>query len=140
MNEVIKRGFSFYLKLSVVLFAVVSAYSYIVYTSAGGSTKSGIYYSIVGAILMGCATFFIKRRSKDWLMLAEVALLSASFALFIASDDVILTFVDYIYKIDYWGNTALIPNIISTAVFFLISVALAVVVCFIDKHNENQEG
>jgi hypothetical protein len=102
--------------------------------------KSGIYFAVIAAVVTGCAAVFTSGRLQDWLLLAEVVLLSTGFALFVASDDVILTFVDYLFKIDYWGNTALLPNIMMTAVLFLISTLLAVAVCFLAKTNTKNGG
>ncbi|MDR1641016.1 MAG: hypothetical protein LBT59_15080 [Clostridiales bacterium] len=136
MSDFAKRGLSFYLNIAVVLFAVISTFSYIAYTSAGGSAKYGIYFVAVAAVVTGCVSLLVQNKYSDLILLLGSGFLSAGFALFVTSDDVILTFVDYIFKINYWGNTELIPNIITTAVLFLVASALAILGCFVARTNK----
>lgn len=138
MNKVLEfvksRSLIFWLRVVTMIFAVAP----IVYMIGRIEFERKYLISVILAGLAFVAQIlscvFEKKRGGDYIELAGVILLCAEFAVFISAG--ILSIVDFIYGINFWGDATQFPFILTFGLLLLAATVISVVCCFLGKTNE----
>ena len=129
MSMIKKTTINGVLDILSALFTIVSIAMYAVYCRTG--TNNPLVYTVLaGAVVLAAVTFLIQKEWTIWVRILRVICLSLSIGLFIASAESVLSFTDYIFKIDYWGNAELVPEIIRTAVSMILALICTMITCY----------
>ncbi|MBO4990377.1 MAG: hypothetical protein J6D37_08615 [Clostridia bacterium] len=138
MNKVLEfvksRSWIFWLRIVMMVFAVAP----IVYMIGRSGVESKYILSVVFAglalVAQILACVFEKKRGGDYIELAGVVLLCSEFATFLSAG--ILSIVDFIYGINFWGDATQFPFILIFGLLLLAATVISVVCCFLGKTNE----
>lgn len=131
------RSGSFYMCLCSIPLTIVAFILYLTYTSIG-SMNGMVLALLILSLVAQVSLLFWRNAQAIWLRIAAIALLCIAFGLFVDNDEVILSFTDYVFSIDYWGNAALVPYVIRASIFMLSSVLVLVVSCFFKQDEKRQ--
>ena len=119
-----------YMSIVVTFITLASLLLYFMYVSEGGIYNSLIIVPMIIALLLGIGEVVATYKIKNILVLAKVVAMSVAFGFFATGNDVVLSFVDFIFGIDFWGNADLIPQILKVGISMLLGILLSVIMCF----------
>lgn len=122
-----KKSKAFYLHCVTVLLTIVTLILYIIFISGSAVTDALVLSALVAALLIEILAVIFHRVWAEWLLLLVCIALSVAAGAFMTNEEVILSFTDFIFNIDYWGNAALVPNMIVIAVFAIAAIAFSVI-------------
>ena len=120
-----------YLNIIALLATVIalSLYSLAV-TSYLGSVDSRIIAFFIISILLEIAVILLH---SEWVRATEIIiafLCTAISMMIVTHNDVVMSFVDLVNNIDYFGNAAMIPSVITTILFSFLSALLCAISAF----------
>lgn len=130
------RTISFYLRIVAAVLALVPLFYM--------GTRITIESEYIGAIVCGVlgiavhiAAFFFEGKSwSDYMQLAGTILLAAEFSIFLSGGA--LSVVDYIYGINFWGDSTQMFAIIGYGIVLFIGAALSVAACYMRSAYEKE--
>lgn len=139
IKEFIKsRTISFYLRAAALVLAIVPLF----YMGARSTIETEYVTALVFGVLAVAAhavTFVFENKSwSDYIELAASIFVAAEFSVFLTGG--VLSVVDYIYGINFWGDATQVPAIIGYGVVLFISAALSIACCFMSKAYEKKAG
>lgn len=126
------KSVGFFVNLATAVLTLLSLILYSVYCFVG-SVNGWVIAALIAALVLEAVEVFMDKSWTIWLKIAKTIMLALALGIFVSSVEVVLSFTDYIFKIDYWGNADLVSYVITAAVFMILSIIAAVVGCFFEN-------
>lgn len=131
------KGIGFYLNIGAIATKVIAVILYFVkYLPLAGSGDNVVIFLFSICVALEVALIFIKADWSEWLEILLAFLCALTPMRIITSNTVIMSFVDLVNSIDYFGNAALIPWVIAISVLCFMSVLFTVVGAFSSRWSE----
>lgn len=140
MNTVIKffkeRTLSFYLRLAVIVMALVPIFYMCTRLTIETEYVAAVVFGIIAVVAHIAALVFEKQSWVDFLEIVGTLCLAAELGMFAVGG--MLSVVDFLYKINFWGDPTQVPAIFGFGAVLAVGMLLSIAVCFLRKAYERK--